>query len=251
MLHFPSNRIETVARGRSFPGFTWSYLQKVLATGPLALWTLGDASGSVATEYVHGWNGAYSNVTLGQAGIGDGGTIGGFNGTSSICNIYSSSLAGAITPAEISLGVFFIMSGAPVWTDGAFRYFIHVEVDNNNVAAMFKGSGANSMRFQYIAGGIAKNITSTLSSTSLVCAVLTISKGAGASGEMKGYLNGAQSGTTQTGLGVWAGALSNTRCAIGANQTTPSNVHSGNIGYGMIWNRAITPTETASLAVVP
>jgi len=65
MLHFPSRVMHIPPQGPAqFPGLSYTYIQKVLATGPLALWTLGDASGSVATELVNGWNGTYSNPTL-------------------------------------------------------------------------------------------------------------------------------------------------------------------------------------------
>jgi hypothetical protein len=50
---------------------------------------------------------------------------------------------------------------------------------------------------------------------------------------------GMQIGTTQTGLGTWAGTLASTLCVLGAQVTTPTQVHSGWLLGGALWTKAI------------
>ena len=59
------------------------------------------------------------------------------------------------------------------------------------------------------------------------------------------YINGAQVGSTQTGLGTWAGALAATLCNIGAAATTPTAVWSGLIAHVVIASRAALAGEMA------
>ena len=49
------------------------YSEKVLALSPIAYWPLWEAAGAVAEDISgNGFDGAYTGVTLGQTGIGDG-----------------------------------------------------------------------------------------------------------------------------------------------------------------------------------
>lgn len=229
-----------------FPGFTWTYLQKVLATGPIALWTLGDASGSSATELVHGWNGTYSNVTLGQAGIGDGNTSTLFNGTTSYVNAIGTQLTANFPAAAGSYGVWLNYPLA-AWTDGATRNVNQFAADGNNRATLFKAAAANTFSFLYRAGSISSSVSVTsFNPTAWFFALLSWDK---AANQVKAYINSAQTGSTQTGLGTWAGALAT--AVIGAASTVPTSVHSGNQQFEMLWNRAVTLAEVQALAVVP
>ena len=73
-LHIPRSKLAVA----SYAGGA-TYYKKVLATEPanlLAYWPLNEGSGSVADnlEGTAARDGAYTGVTLGQAGIGDGWT---------------------------------------------------------------------------------------------------------------------------------------------------------------------------------
>ena len=58
-----------------------SYIDKVLSYSPIAYWPVNEAGGNdMFDQSGNGYDGTYTGVTLGQTGIGDGETIGGFNG---------------------------------------------------------------------------------------------------------------------------------------------------------------------------
>ena len=250
MLIFPSKRsILQPQAPAQFPGLTWTYLEKVLATNPLALWTLGDASGSVATEIVNGWNGTYSNVTLGQTGIGDGGTsINCLRTSSPRVNLYSAALAGAINFAE---GGLMIWDAMTTWTDGLNQYIGIFAADNNNEISIFKSSINNRADLFYDAGGtISRVVLSSQTSNAFQNYGLSWSKSTGASGEVRGYLNGAQQGSTLTGLGTFAGSLSSSRANL-ATFAGSTFFHSGNMQMVALWNYPPSPAVFASLYIVP
>lgn len=76
------------------------YIDRVLATDPIAYWPLDERFGSVAYDLVSGRvtgakYGAHVGVTLGERGIGDGGTAGLNDGINDYTNISSPDLAGA------------------------------------------------------------------------------------------------------------------------------------------------------------
>jgi hypothetical protein len=248
MLIFPSRLVHIPPQGPAqFPGLTTTYLNKVMATGPLALWTLGDASGLVATEYVNGWNGTYSNVTLGQTGIGDGSTAASFNGTTSYCNLYSAALAAAFNGAAGTIAQWLKVSGAGVWADGVLRrpYYLTTASTNNRVL-LNKPVEANQFSFNYIAGGVNRGFTQTgFSTVAWFLAALSWDYAANAA---IASINGIQVGATLAGLGVWAGALVQT--TVGA-QSPASSFWDGYVGPSMVWTTALPLATLVSLATVP
>ena len=62
------------------------------------------------------------------------------------------------------------------------------------------------------------------------------------------YIDGLQSGVTDTGIGTWVGDLSITETVVGAISTGPANVWSGNIGPALLYNEAKSPAEMLYLA---
>ncbi len=70
--------------------------------------------------------------------------------------------------------------------------------------------------------------------------VITVDK---AADQLKGYVAGAQVGSTVTGLGNWAGALAATSTLIGAVSTAPSGLIKGTIAHVILLNRAATLAE--------
>lgn len=225
-----------------------TYTQRVRALSPIAYWPLADPSGTVATDASgNGRNGTYSGVTLGVPGIGDGRTAASFNGTSSFCNVYSTSLRDAFGTAEGSIAVWFKVSGSGVWTDGAVRRIVSFQVDAGNRAYMEKPSGSNVLTLNYNAGSTNKTITKTsFSATGWTHICMTWSKSAD---RFAAYINGVIE-PTQTGLGTWAGTLLSTNCNIGANATTPTSLWSGNLAHVAVFNRPLTANEIFALSSV-
>ncbi len=230
---------------------TTAYVGKILATSPIAYWPMAEVSGSVALDSSgNGRNGAYTGVTLGATGIGDGRTAASFDGSTSYNNIFSASLQGAFDATKGTIALWCKVSAAGVWTDGINRRLIRLGVDGNNNAYINKSSSTGTIDLIYQAGGTTKGVSVSGLSANVgwIHFALTWDKGAD---QVKGYINGAQTGATQTGLGVWAGSLAATTTIVGAFVTTPSNVFSGVEAHVAIWTLALTAAQILTLATVP
>lgn len=227
---------------------TFAYTNKINAMGPIGYWPMAESSGAVALDASgNGRNGAYTGVTLGQPGIGDGRTAAGFDGATSFANIYSASLAAAFNGPEGSILIWAKVANVGVWSDGVVRRFITLQVDANNRVYIEKVAGANTFGLNYVAGGTAKSRNRTTSTTALFHAGLTWNKTAD---QVIAYFNGVQEGAVLTGLGVWAGALAATNCNIGANATTPTSVWSGIEAHAAIFARALSAAEVLGAATL-
>lgn len=210
----------------------------------IAYWPLGDLSGSVATDASgNGRNGACTAIALGQAGIGDGRASALFDGSASYCNTFGAGLASAFSGQEGTLALWMRVANAGVWPDGTRRLAVLMADASNRVIVQKAASG--DLIVTYIAGGITSERTVVGSGTSWMHVAVTWSKSSGASGEVRGFLNGAQVGATLTALGTFAGALSVS--ILGASNTTPTNPWSGRLAHVGLWSAALTTTEVARL----
>lgn len=223
-----------------------SYLRRLQAMGPIALWPMDSLSGTTARDATpNGRNGTYSGVTLGQPGIGDGKTSPLFDGVNDFCDVYSASLAGAFNGDEGSLVAWAKVSGAGVWTDGTSRYLVSLQADATNYQVIRKYSTNNTLRFDSRATNT-KTVSVTTSLAGWFHAALTWSRSAD---EVKVYLNGVQQGAAQTGLGAWAGTLVSNATVIGSSSSsTPASCWSGWLAYVAVFARALTPGEVARAA---
>lgn len=225
------------------------YGRKIIAMGPIAYWTMSDPVGSAVAQDSsgNGRNGAYTGVTLGGAGIGDGRTAASFDGSASYCNVYSASLAGAFSGPAGSIIGWAKVANAGAWADATVRRFMTIQVDANNRVYIEKVAGANTFGFNYVAGGTAKTRNRTTSTTAWFHAGLTWDKNAD---QVVGYFNGIQEGATLNALGTWAGVPVSTNCNIGANATTPTSVWNGSLAHWAVFNRALSAAEMLSAATV-
>jgi hypothetical protein len=223
----------------------WKRALTVDAVRPISYLPLWEPSGIVANDISgNARHGAYTGVTLGQTGISDGRTSPLFDGINDYTNIYSASLAGAFNGAEGTVVLWgFLPAG--VWIDSQTRVFVGIRVDANNLVIINRTSTNNQLLLRYVAGGTISGGTITFSSTTWFHMAITWSKSAD---QMIRYINGAQTGATSTGLGVWAGALSSTQCTLGALNTVPQQILSGNLAHAAIWNKALSPAQIARLA---
>lgn len=220
----------------------------------IGYWPLSEQVGVTAyDEGGSGLHGTYRNtagvlngVTLENAGIGDGRTAAGFDGTNGYCNIYSAALNAAFNNAEGTVAGWMQVSGSGVWTDGANRTPIVLRADANNVVQLLKSSASNTFQFFYVAGGTSKSVSkASFSPTAWQHVALTWSKSGDA---LKAYVNGVQEGATQTGLGTWSGALASTACNIGCRiNTTPDQPWSGNGGGWALWSTPLSAAQIADL----
>jgi len=224
------------------------YTKKVLTLGPIAYWSMAEPSGSVALdESGNGRSGAYTGVTLGNAGVGDGRTAAGFDGATAYNNVYGAGLAGAFNGAEGTAFVWGKVSAAGIWTNGVEGRLLSIRVDNSNSIMLRKYTSNNTLRVFYIAGATGLTVDITTSTTGWFHLAVTWSK---AADQVKAYFQGTQSGATQTGLGVWAGALQATGVNVGAALTTPANVFNGLEAHAAIFSRALSAAEVLSAATL-
>ena len=192
-------------------------------------------------------NGVYSNVTLGQPGIGDGRTSALFVPASgSYVNLFSAGLAADFNATELTFSVWAKVSAAGVWTDSTFRTLMIFRADSNNEMEIYKPSANNQLGIEYLGSGTTDfAVTSSYANTYWQHIALTLSKSAD---ELKGYVNGVQAMATQSTLGTWSGAL--TQAILGAYSLTPESLWSGYLAHGILLNRAATPQEIAEAARV-
>lgn len=141
-----------------------------------------------------------------------------------------------IVPAQVA--------NAGVWTDAATRYVFHISVDVDNFIRLYKPAAANTMSWDYEAANIRESqATAGLANLDFAFYGITWDISAGASGEVRYYIDGVASGAIDTALGTWVGDVSNVLMVIGGSNTVPSNVWSGNIGPVPVWSEALSPDE--------
>lgn len=230
-----------------------AYTQKVkIVAGAnlIAYWPLAEASGTtIVDESGNARNGTYTAVTLGAAGIGDARSAASLDGSTSWGNLFSSSLQSAFGSAEGAAACWFRVSGSGIWTDSTIRRFLTLQVDGNNRVLLQRSSGNNQISASYVAGGTTKSVTATTTGeTTWLHLAMTWSKSAD---QMKVYVGGAQSGSTQTGLGTWSGSLLSTTTLLGAATQVPANVWSGTLAHVVLMDAAASAAQIAALARVP
>jgi len=226
-----------------------SYADKVNSIAgnrPVGYWPLWEQTGAVATDISgSAHHGAYTGVTLGQTGIGDGRTCPLFDGTNDYVDVYSASLAAAWPGGTITTAGWLKVSAAGVWTDTNIRNVTRFLVDGNNYNQMYS-DGVGNLVYNIKSGGVNKAIIQAMGGTTAWVHVAQTLGG----GNMKAYMNGVQSGLTQAGLGAWVGAPIITECVLGATNITPGSVWSGYLAHWAIWNTALSDAQILTLATV-
>jgi len=234
--------------------WTPQYYQRVLATDPIAYWMQDEKQGGVSYDMVTARsngarNGAYTGVTLGQPGIGDGRTAALYDGLNDYDSIHTANFVAAFNPSEGTVLAWARVSAAGVWTDGAQREIFNLQVDIQNRIQIHKGAANNRTDWRYEANNTDNtNSDFAFTSTDWFSVGITWSV---AADEARHFRNGVQFGATQNGLGVWVGALNAGNTVIGALGTVPTNnVWDGYLAHVSIWDRPLTPAEMLSLGVL-
>lgn len=233
-----------------------AYTANIVSLNPIAYWPLAEASGTKAFDESGNSpsgerDGTYTNVVLGQTGIGDRRTSALFVPASSPrVAVHTTGLAGAFNGAVGTLLLWTKVSGAGVWTDGTTRYMAQLFADASNLVYIRKNTTNNQMQFVYVAGGTTSAVIATYSGTDWTTFAITWNRSAGANGEVKGYTNGVQTGVTQTALGTFAGTLAATNTVIGAISTAGANPWDGTIAHVAVFNTALTAQQIAMASTV-
>ena len=242
-------------QGRGRPiggGDEATYADKILAmesANLIAYWPQSESSGIIAdnAEGTAARDGAYTGVTLGQLGIGDGWTCPLFDGVNDFNKVYSTSLNTAYIGTAGSIFVWAKVSGAGVWTDLGWRRAIEIGDGGSNKMVIFRPSTNGNLQWEHKGNGTSKTVTKAgLSTTAWMHLGLTWDDGV--ADEAKMYYNGEQEGVTQTGLGNWAGNLSATFTNVGCNNNAiPAHLWSGYLAHAAIWTKVLTPAQITSL----
>lgn len=246
------SRLMLLTQCRSPQAYT-NKIKQIASANLIAYWPLADTSGTTATdESGNGRSGAYSNVVLGQPGIGDGRPSAQFTiAASGWMNAYSASLAAAWNGQEFTIAYWCKPTS---WSGSPFHRPFTFRADGNNQITAGNGS-ANTLTTTYIAGGTSKAINITTSTLAWFFYAITISKTADA---MKVYFYDsatpatplAQIGSTQTGLGTYVGTLDPTLCQVGCAGATPMNFLDGWMQHVALWNTPLSLTQLAALATI-
>jgi hypothetical protein len=200
---------------------------------------MSELSGDTAVDLSpEGNDGAYTGVTLGQPGIGDGRQAPLFDGANDFNNIYSAALNTDFDPAEGALMVWAKVSGAGVWTDGGTRTIVGLRADVDNRIVFEKTGTNNNLFMRYNAGGVVEVESVTISTLEWFCLIITWSV---ADDEVQYFLNGAKQGETDTVLGTWAGGLATNETMFGSLNTAPFWIWDGNLAHGALWAGAGVP----------
>ena len=120
-------------------------IKYMLGDDLLAYWMMAEDSGPTGIDSSgNGRDGTYSNVTLGQSGIGDGKTAASFNGTSSNLDVYSAGLSSVFPGDEGSFIIWSKMSSA-VWADSTRRVFWHFIDSTSTYTYWFRKESAGDI----------------------------------------------------------------------------------------------------------
>jgi len=235
-------------RRHAFAALSSGYSSKVLGYSPIAYWPLWETSGPTAQCLVNAaQNGTYAGVTLADTAGPDGNLCPFFDGANDYVNIYTAPFDTAFNGAEGTVALWVKVFNVGVWTDGSQRRGIYLAVDANNYISIFRSTVNNELAWFYKAGGTFEVNTVSTSDTAWMHVAITWSKTAD---EVRYYRNGASAGSTDTGLGVWAGNFNPSWATIGAGSTGPIHPWYGWLAHCAVWDSALTPTQIADLAAV-
>lgn len=234
-----------------------SYTEKVKrvrgGSSLIAYWPMNERSGTTALDHsTNGYNGTTSSVGVAdwyQIGP-DGGHCYYFNGTSSYLNVYA---AQPKQPTTIGTAMIWIAAQKNYLDSTTTGRILTLAVDADNIIHIEKTSTANTFDLSYEAATTQDKVSPTIYAQDgnqwpeWHQLVLTWTAAGDA---VKVYVDGAQSGTTQTSLGTWVGDMASTLMVIGADNTTVTSVWSGWLAHCALWSVVLSDAEIADLAKI-
>ena len=121
--------------------------------------------------------------------------------------------------------------------------------DSNNQIAMTYINGSTVFRPTYKAGGTAESVDIAFNfegnDTWYHVAITWDTAAAEGAGEMKAWLNGVQSGSTQAIAGTWSGSISTV--TAGKNSLADNSYSAGHISQLTVWKTALTAAQMLQL----
>jgi hypothetical protein len=190
------------------------------------------------------YDGTYSNVTLGEDGVGNIQYAAKYvPASNSFGNIYSAALNSFIDWDAGTMNIFIRPRNTGVWSDAATGRIARIYSDASNRMSFVKTSVAGRLDMTAVIGGEVSEHR-ILGITTADYMMLTIAwDSAGVH-----FYQDAQLLELESPRGNGAGALDSTRCLLGADDTgTPTEIWDGNMAYFGLANRALTPTEILNI----
>lgn len=224
---------------------------RILAAGPVAYWPLDETAGGTANDNTAtGADGTNYNLTIGEPGVGDGGTSYLFENNVASCVYFDAgplaALNGVFNGAEGSL-IAWIRLPVEFWTDGDGHVMFHFYADvDNNIRLYKQGAVDGRLMFVYRAGGVDSTIQ--LDGNSQVGWLRVGMTWSATADEFRAYFgSGEVAGSPATGLGVWAGALDGLLTVLGANARVAGNGCGSWEAHIALWDAPQTEATIISL----
>ena len=237
--------------GLPMPGLHGStgipFSTRVLDTQPthlLAYWPYWEAAGPTAFDQSgNSYDLTPFTTTWGEAGIGDGNTIAGYDGLVSLSNMYSVGLASALDFDEGSFLFPFRVANASVWTTPTQRRILRATVDSTNQMSVYRTTTNNQMLVSMVRSGISNTITvNGLTTTNILLWLVTWSVTAN---KMILYSSGVKIAET-TCSGAWVGPLHTAKFLFGA-YAAATQIWYGDAGHIAWWKTPLSAEEALNL----
>jgi hypothetical protein len=221
-------------------------MQGIQTADQIGYWRQTEAAGAAAIDLSPQANdGAYTGVTLGETGIGDGETCPLFDGANDFNEIQSVGFAADWDGNEFTIAGWLKVSAGGIWIDGLQHNAITISKDGNNQLYICAAVGNNTMGIRFVSGGVDKTShLAGITSTGWLHVGLTVSE---TDDEKKTYLNGLIK-ATENGLGSWVGDTA--LAIIGAANDTPAECWDGWLAHWIILKQAISAAEMLQMATV-
>lgn len=222
-----------------------SYVEKVKALAPIAYWPLNELSGTTAVDASgNGRNGTHVNATIDQPGFSERSVY--YNGTNAHTNIFS--MLSSFNGQTGSVHCAFQIPGA--WNDGSERYAFYISPNGGlNTFYLRKNGNGALVAARVASGSAALYIPGNLNTTNWVRFALTWNQ---PTNQYSCYINGVAMTNAGATMTVWSGTITDTdRCNLGSITTSSAaaNRWLGSIDDVAIWDRSLSASEVASLAV--
>lgn len=223
----------------------WAYhlrMREMHSADLVAYWPLWEASGTTAADLIAGAGAAtYDGGELGAAGVGDGATALFCDGLNDRVILPAAGLSVLWDGSEGTLLLWARAEAGASTGRTLARLFADA---NNSLIVQSTASGGAGLSASYTAGGVTRTIdVSAALDDGWHAIAVTWSQ----SGDVfKLYLDGAQVGATQTGLGTWSGDL--TAAYLGSSGA--SAYWQGWLAHAAIWRAPLLAADVAALATV-
>ena len=226
------------------------YSEKVLGYGPIAYWPLNEASGGVANDLIgNGFNGAYTGVTLGQPGIGDGNSCPYFDGANDYCNFYSSLYASAFNTANGSYSAWVKVYNSSIWTDGNNHQIISSGFWSGDYEEIILRKHSDNNKFlvgYFVPPSYAASENTAMTETGWFHAGARWNQ---TTNEVGLFINGIPQAASA--IAEWpGGAAQNNAFCIGAQNTTPDLPFNGWIAHIAVFNSTLSASTMTDLSVL-